>query len=63
MKKQIKHLRISPIEKGDDYYLCNKSPLKENKWTWKKEEVTCKNCLKKLSKHPVYMQRREFQIM
>jgi len=53
---KVVHLRVSPIEKGEDYYLCNHKPLIDGRWTWDKKVVTCKNCLKNLP--CCYMQRR-----
>ena len=64
MKQKITHLRVSPYHEGEDYYICKckskNSKIIEGKWTWDKEKVTCKNCLKGM-KGSVYMQRRKFK--
>ncbi|HUV72224.1 MAG TPA: hypothetical protein VMW25_04390 [Clostridia bacterium] len=60
--KKIKHLRITVGE--EDCYICNQACcITLEKCTWKKEEVTCKNCLKQLAKHPTYMQKRKYKIV
>ena len=61
---KIIHFRHS-ADGQEDKYICRKwgTPIKEGCWTWHKEEVTCKNCLKKLSKRIVFMQRRRFNIV
>ncbi len=62
------HLRISAFDKiRPDKCLCKKINLCQKKdewiekgyWTWNKKEVTCKKCLKKLSKGVFFMQRRK----
>lgn len=61
--EEIIHFRISH-EDGGDHYICNQAcNITEKKCTWEEEKVTCKNCLKHLSKKPVYMQRRKFKII
>lgn len=35
----------------------------KEKYVWKKEKVTCKNCLKILSKNPTYRQLRRFRVI
>lgn len=64
--EQIKHFRITYGEEEDapDRYICNlATKINPEKATRKKEEVTCKNCLRKLAKHPVYMQRIRFKVV
>lgn len=60
---KVIHLRVSPYDEGDDYYICSKKrkPIEDGRWTWKKDETTCKNCIKNSSK--CYIQKKRFKLL
>ncbi len=61
-KAKVIHLRVSRYHGEPDRYICSKveRPVEDGRWTWNKDKVTCKNCLKR-SKRVMYMQRRKMK--
>ncbi len=60
---KVIHFKVSSILDEGHFYICSKpgSPVVDGRWTWDKEVVTCKKCLKVLARHPAYMQCRSMK--
>ena len=59
------HFKTSSYDGKKEAYLCRSfyTPVIDGRWTYDKNKVTCKDCLKKLSKPIVYCQTRKFIVI